>query len=128
MTSFLFELGLIHFVFRLLNALQFVQKDFESDQGDNKLFNVVANWIVLLTNIFGDDQFSGAEVVIKALSDQERPLRELCIRGQNLEDDDISTKPDGCHGDLLSPEALALTELLATLYGMGYRIVKDRVK
>ena len=71
LTGFFLEPALIKFMLRVLNALQFVQKNLEVSRGDNKLFDVVIHWVVVLANVLGDGQFPGAVVVGQTLRDQE---------------------------------------------------------
>lgn len=51
------EPALIQLMLRILNALKFVQKDFEISWSDNKLFDVMDYRVILLANVLGDSQF-----------------------------------------------------------------------
>ena len=62
---------------RVLDALQFVQKNFEVSRGDNKLFDMMVYRVVVLTNVLGDNQLPGAVVVGQTLRDQKRPMGEV---------------------------------------------------
>lgn len=61
----------------ILDALQFVQQDFEIIRGDNKFPDVIVNRVVPLANIFSDRQFSSAVVFVKVLGGQERPCEKF---------------------------------------------------
>ena len=62
---------------RILDALQFIQKQFQIGLRYYKLFDAVFNWIVIFANILIYNQLSGAVVIGKTLCDQQRPLSKI---------------------------------------------------
>ena len=62
---------------RVLDALQFVQQQFQIGLRNYKVLDVVFNWIVIFANILIYDQLSGAVVIGKTLCDQQRPLSKI---------------------------------------------------
>lgn len=58
-----------------LNALKFVQKDFQISRDDNNFFDRMA--IIFLADMLHDGQSSGTAVVGKALSDQDCPMGKI---------------------------------------------------
>ena len=54
-----------------LNAFQLCQKGRQIISGDNKVFDMIYNRIVVLTGIIIDDQFPGLIIVVETLRDQD---------------------------------------------------------
>ena len=69
--------ALVYLVLRVLDALQLVQKNFQISRGDNKLFDIMVNWVAILTNILGDNQPPGAVAIGQTLRNQECPMGEI---------------------------------------------------
>lgn len=68
---------LIEPVFRALGTLQFVQQDFKISLGDNKFFDMIVNWIILLANILGNNFSPAWHESTKAHGNQKCSLCEI---------------------------------------------------
>ena len=62
---------------RVLDALQFVQQQFQIGLRNYKVLDVVFNRIVVFTDVIIYNQLSGAVVVVKTLCNQQRPLSKI---------------------------------------------------
>ena len=62
---------------RVLDALQFIQQQFQIGLRNYKVFDAVFNRIVVFANILIYKQISGAVVVVKTLCNQQRPLSKI---------------------------------------------------
>lgn len=79
LASIITDPALVKPMFRVLSALQLLQKDFQISRCDNGLFDVMVNWIICFSDILRNSQFSGAVVVGKALRNQDRPMGKILV-------------------------------------------------